>query len=78
MLASLSTGNIAAVTVAFAHLFFNLSGIGLIYPLRFIRAIPIRMAHGLADLTSRSRLYAVAYVVLAFYVIPFLLIFIWR
>ncbi|MDA0745181.1 MAG: Na/Pi symporter, partial [bacterium] len=32
MLAALSTGNIAAVTIAFAHLFFNLSGILLIYP----------------------------------------------
>jgi sodium-dependent phosphate cotransporter len=32
MLASLATGNLAAVTVAFAHLFFNLAGILLVYP----------------------------------------------
>ena len=78
MLASLSTGNIAAVTVAFAHLFFNLTGIGLIYPLPPVRQIPVRMARALADLTSKNRFYAVAYLILAFYLIPLSLIFLWK
>ena len=78
MLAALSTGNIAAVTVAFAHLFFNLSGIALVYPLKAIRGIPLKMARALADLTSRSRVYAFLYVGLVFYLIPVLLVFIWR
>ena len=78
MLASLSTGNIAAVTVAFAHLFFNISGIVLVYPVKVIRGLPIRMARGLAGLTARSRAYAFLYVGLVFYAIPILLILIWR
>ena len=78
MLAALATGNIAAVTVAFAHLFFNLTGIILVYPVKMIRNIPMSMARGLAELTSRSRVYAFVYVGLAFYLVPFLLIFIWR
>ena len=78
MLAALATGNIAAVTVAFAHLFFNLTGIALVYPLPPIRKIPLKMARALAELTSQSRLYAVAYVVVVFYVLPLLLIFLWR
>ena len=78
MLASLSTGNIAAVVVAFAHLFFNLSGIVLIYPIKIIRSIPLKMARALAELTSRNRAYAFLYVGLVFYLIPVLLIFIWR
>ena len=78
MLAALATGNIAAVTVAFAHLFFNLTGIALVYPLPPIRKIPLKMARALAELTSQSRIYAVAYVVLVFYVFPLLLIFLWR
>jgi sodium-dependent phosphate cotransporter len=78
MLASLATGNVAAVTVAFAHLFFNLSGIALVYPVKSIRNIPMRMARGLAKLTSRSRMYAVVYVVMVFFLIPLGLIFIWR
>ena len=78
MLASLSTGSVLAVTVAFAHLFFNVAGIALVYPIPAIRKIPILMARALANLTSRSRFYAVAYVALAFYVIPLLLILLWR
>lgn len=36
------------------------------------------MARTLAELTSRSRVYAILYVGLAFYVIPISLIFVWR
>ena len=78
MLASLATGNIAAITVAFAHLFFNLTGIAFVYPFAPIRQIPLRLARGLAELTSRSRVYAFVYVGLAFYVVPLTLIYFWR
>ena len=67
--------NIAA---GFAHLFFNLIGITLVYPLPPIRKIPLRLARALAELTSQSRLYAIAYVALVFYILPLLLIFLWR
>jgi hypothetical protein len=36
------------------------------------------MARGLAALAGRSRLYAIAYVALVFYLIPLLLVFTWR
>ncbi len=78
MLASLATGSLAAVTVAFAHFFFNLTGIGVIYPLRTVRQIPLRMARALAVLTSRNRAYALVYVIGVFYVIPLALILVWR
>jgi sodium-dependent phosphate cotransporter len=45
----------AALTVALVHLLFNMFGIALIYPLRPIRHIPIRLARGLANLVSVSR-----------------------
>jgi solute carrier family 34 (sodium-dependent phosphate cotransporter) len=78
MLASLATGNLAAVTVAFAHLFFNLTGILLIYPLRFVRQVPLSMARALATLTSRNRAFAFLYIIGVFYAIPLALIFVWR
>ena len=78
MLASLATGNIAALIVAFAHLCFNLSGIILIYPIEAIRRIPLAMARALAVLTSRNRAYAFIYVGLVFYIIPLGLILIGR
>ena len=78
MLASIATGNIAAVTVAFAHLFFNVTGIAFVYPISQIRQLPLRMARGLAELTSKSRLYAFVYVGCVFFLIPLLLILVWR
>ncbi len=78
MLAALSTANVAAITIAFVHLFFNLSGIALVYPIRFIRLIPIRLAHMLADLTSRSQGLAIVYILVVFYVVPGAIILFWR
>lgn len=78
MLASLATGSLAAVTVAFAHLFFNLTGIVIIYPFKPFRQIPLSMARGLARLTSRNRVYALVYVIGVFYAVPLALILIWR
>lgn len=78
MLASLSTGSVLALTVAFAHLFFNVIGIAIIYPVPAIRRVPIIMARALAAVTNRNRLYAIAYVILAFYALPLLALLIWR
>ncbi|MBT3601838.1 MAG: Na/Pi symporter, partial [Candidatus Latescibacteria bacterium] len=78
LLAAFSTGSPAACTVAFAHLFFNLSGIVLVYPIQYIRNIPLRMARALAELTSKARGLAILYLVLVFYIIPGLVVFIWR
>jgi sodium-dependent phosphate cotransporter len=78
MLAALATGNIAAVTVAFAHLFFNLTGITIIYPIKPLRQIPLALARKLAVLTSQKRMYAIVYVIGVFYVVPLVLILVWR
>ncbi|HRY47622.1 MAG TPA: Na/Pi symporter [Candidatus Paceibacterota bacterium] len=78
MLAALATGKPEAVTVAFAHLLFNLFGILLIWPVPWIRRTPIRLAEGLAALSVRHRLIALLYVVLIFFVIPLVLIVIFK
>jgi len=67
ILASMATGEASAVTVAFAHLFFNIFGIIIIWP---FRVVPIRMAEYTAKLALRSRLFPVAFVVIFFYAIP--------
>tara|TARA_B100000686_G_C16762390_1_gene959538 strand:+ start:1290 stop:2384 length:1095 start_codon:yes stop_codon:yes gene_type:complete len=78
ILAALVTGEISAVIVAFAHLLFNISGIILVYPVRLIRKIPLRLARALAVVTSRRRAYAFIYVGCVFYLIPLLLVLAWR
>jgi sodium-dependent phosphate cotransporter len=75
MLAALATGNAAAITVAFSHLMFNVSGAALIYPLRPIRAIPLGLARALGDVASRNRALAAVYIAVVFYGLPLLLLF---
>ncbi|MCF7916698.1 MAG: Na/Pi symporter, partial [Candidatus Omnitrophica bacterium] len=76
ILASFATGNIAAITVAFVHFLFNLLGIIIIYPVKAIRNIPIRLAQGLGNLAYKKRRYAIIYVISLFFLIPGILIFI--
>jgi len=69
-----TTGTHDAVSIALVHLLFNILGIVLIYPVRAVRRIPIRLAQGLADLSMRSRLVPVLYLVFLFFVLPGLII----
>ena len=64
--------------IATVHLLFNLIGIGLIYPIRRIREIPLAGARFLARVAVRSRTAALAYVVLVFYGLPALLLLLGR
>ncbi len=61
----------AAVSVAFAHLMFNVYGMLIFWPLQ---RIPIFLARTLADLTAKSRLAPVAYIIVVFFVIPGLIV----
>jgi sodium-dependent phosphate cotransporter len=70
LMASLATGNPAAVTVAVVHTLFNLSGIALFYPIRALRRIPLRLATGLADVAAERRSAAIIYAVGMFVVVP--------
>ena len=72
MLASLVTGNPAAMTVAFAHLLVNLFGVVLVWP---IRRIPITMAEVLAQWSLKSRLVPLIYVATTFFLVPLALIY---
>lgn len=75
LLASLATANPGALTIALSHLVFNIIGIAIFYPLRWI---PIGLAKELGKVAAVSRKYAFIYILIIFYLIPFLLIFIWR
>ena len=75
MFAALMTGQEAAVTVAFAHLLYNVMGIALVWPLR---RIPLGLAELLAKYALRSRLVPLGYVILVFFAVPMALIFLMR
>ncbi|MFH1283371.1 MAG: Na/Pi symporter [bacterium] len=78
ILASFATGNPAAITIAFVHFLFNMIGVCLLYPFKIFRQIPIALAKKLGELAYIKRRYAVIFVLSVFFIIPALLIFIYR
>ncbi len=74
-LASFVVGRPEAISVAFAHLLFNLYGTAIFWPLK---KIPIALAEKLAEFTLRSKLVPIAFIFLTFFVVPGLLLLIVR
>ncbi|MGE0325205.1 MAG: Na/Pi symporter, partial [Polyangiaceae bacterium] len=66
------------VQIALVHLLFNVTGLLMVYPLRWTREIPVRAAEKLADLAVRSRALAFGYVIVLFYGLPAGLIWVTR
>lgn len=73
-----TAGTHDAVTIALVHLLFNTIGIALIYPIRAVRRIPIRLAMALADFSVRSRAVPVLYLLFLFFLLPGLIILVQR
>mmetsp|Transcript_22785 Transcript_22785/g.45666 ORF Transcript_22785/g.45666 Transcript_22785/m.45666 type:complete len:616 (-) Transcript_22785:184-2031(-) len=74
LLAAMVSDNVDALQVALCHLFFNISGIVIWYPIPIMRRIPLRGARALGRATRRSRLVPPIYIIVVFFVIPLLLL----
>jgi sodium-dependent phosphate cotransporter len=70
LLAALAASVPEALTVGLAHTTFNVMGIGVLYVLPFARDVPVRLAEGLAEIAVKRRVWAVAYVMTAFIILP--------
>ncbi|UCD56650.1 MAG: Na/Pi symporter [Candidatus Hydrogenedentota bacterium] len=66
-LATVSAGNMGGVTIAFTHLLFNVFGIFIFYPIRFI---PLGLARELGRRTAENRFFPLLYVITVFFYIP--------
>ncbi|MBN1211910.1 MAG: Na/Pi symporter, partial [candidate division Zixibacteria bacterium] len=71
-LASFVTGSHEAVSVAFAHLIFNVYGIIIFWPLK---KIPIFIAKKFSVMIQKSKLIPIIYILVAFFLIPGLIIY---
>eukprot|EP00096_Caligus_rogercresseyi_P012637 TRINITY_DN5358_c0_g1_i2.p1 TRINITY_DN5358_c0_g1~~TRINITY_DN5358_c0_g1_i2.p1 ORF type:complete len:565 (-),score=167.33 TRINITY_DN5358_c0_g1_i2:76-1770(-) len=60
-----------SVQISFVHLFFNIVGILIFYPLPFMRW-PLPLARGLGRLTANYRWFALAYLLSMFFFLPLL------
>lgn len=69
------TGNIHGLTIALVHFLFNISGMLIWFTPKTMRKLPIAAAEKFAELTAKNKLYAVAYVAIAFFILPVGLIF---
>jgi sodium-dependent phosphate cotransporter len=71
MLAALVTGNLSAIIVAFSHLLFNVSGILIWWPLRFV---PLTIAEKFARISVKYKYLPIVYIIVVFFLIPLLFI----
>ncbi len=76
LLASLVTGQVSAVAVAFAHLCFNICGILLIWPIAAVRRAPIVLSERLSAAAVRNWIIPFAYIGTIFFAVPVLVIFV--
>ena len=58
-----------SLQVSLCHLFFNISGILLFYPIPYLR-FPIGMAKFLGNETAKYRWFAIFYLILSFFILP--------
>ena len=59
-----------ALQIALCHLFFNVSGIIIWYPIPVMRRVPIRAARFLGNTTAEYRWFALLYLVIVFFLLP--------
>jgi sodium-dependent phosphate cotransporter len=74
LIASISKSE-AALSIALAHVLFNVIGVLIFFPIPAIRHIPVHLARYLGSLTIKNRLVGLVYIVLTFFLIPFILIY---
>jgi sodium-dependent phosphate cotransporter len=72
--ASLVADTIGALQVALAHLFFNVTGIVIWYPIPFMRNIPLYAARRLGMATRVWRGFPMMYIIVMFLLIPLALL----
>jgi len=73
LLAAGVSGKVNALQVALAHLFFNITGILIFYPIPFMRRIPIGLARMLGRCTRIWRGFPIIYIAVCFFIVPLML-----
>jgi sodium-dependent phosphate cotransporter len=76
LIASLTDANQGAVTIALCHFLFNAIGVFFFLLIPQMRKIPIKMARKLGYWTMKNRLIGFAYILVVFFILPFILIYI--
>ncbi|HEX6070164.1 MAG TPA: Na/Pi symporter [Longimicrobiaceae bacterium] len=70
LIASLAVLRPEGLTIALVHLLFNVAALSIVYPVRQIRMLPVRLAEALAELATRRRRFVFIYAITVFLVAP--------
>jgi sodium-dependent phosphate cotransporter len=76
--ATLNSNSASAISIAVSHFLFNFIGVLIFYPIPLLRKIPITLASRLGRLALRYRVAGLIYILLMFFIIPFILIYLNR
>jgi len=76
LLASL-TLNVTAMVAGFAHLFFNIFGIIIIFLNPLLKNIPLDLADWLSEKAVHNRFLPLLYLIVFFFILPFIFIYFW-
>ena len=72
------TLNVTALVAAFAHLFFNIFGIIIIYLNPLLSNIPIKCAEKIAEISYKNKFIPITYLIVFFFILPFTIIYFGR
>jgi solute carrier family 34 (sodium-dependent phosphate cotransporter) len=78
LIASLAVMRPEGLTIALVHTLFNVAAVAIIFPIRRVRLLPVRMAEILAVFATRRHGAVFAYIVGLFIVLPLLGLFLLR
>jgi len=73
LMAALVSSKVQSLQIALAHLFFNVTGIILWYPIPFMRNLIFRFSRMLGRATRHWRSFPILFIVLMFFLLPLLL-----
>lgn len=74
LMAAMVSSKIESLQIALSHLFFNLTGIVIWYPVPFMRRIVLRIAKWLGMVTKHWRAFPILFIVTMFFLLPLLLL----
>ncbi|MEX1665265.1 Na/Pi symporter [Zhongshania arctica] len=78
LIASLAvTGEFAlvALQIALVHLIYNVLGVAVVFGIKFLREIPLKIAEGLSQRVAEQKILGFAYIASVFFVMPIVAIF---
>jgi hypothetical protein len=72
-MAALVSSTVESLQIALVHLFFNVTGIVIWYPIPFMRRVVLRTAAFIGRVTGQWRTFPIVFIVVMYFVLPLLL-----